>query len=462
MPRSPRITLQSIVVIVVSWAASSGALAASDWPQFRGPDFGATGTADWPAEATLEVAWRAPLGAGYSGVVVAEGRAYTGFADETADWLAAFDTAGGEERWRVRLGDPFPALAGGYGGPNATPALGEGLVFAVGGHGELVAVRPDGQEVWRRDLTEWAAKPDFGFASSPFIVRDRAEAILVVQAPGREGKILFGLEPATGKELWSTGDDTSAFQTPVWTRLAGQEQIVVSGNPKLMGVTSRGEILWTFDLQGTGVPSPKGRQVNVPLAFGDDRIAVRPSAERVTAVEIRRDAACEPSAGDAETACPFYAVEVWNSSEVARTYVPSIYSHGVVYGRKGPLLVAIDPGDGELLWRSRTPGDGFFSSTDDHLLVMTKRGSLHLGSAGAQGFTQQAWLQVFNDASWTEPTIAEGSIFVRSMTELARVEVRPLHQAKDTPPDGDAEWIDVSRFGAALPDTTRRRPGSRR
>lgn len=442
--------------------ARTGPDEAAPWPRFRGPVSTGAGVAQWPEHGVLELAWKRPLGTGYSGIVVAHGRLFTCFVADGSDWLGAFDPATGEERWRLRLGEAIPPRAGGHGGPIATPALGQGLIFALGGAGRLVAVRPDGEELWRRDLAERMASPDFGFGPSPLVADAGNGEVLVVQSQGREGRVLFGLDPTDGEELWSTGDDTVMYQSPVLARIGGRRQILVATQKDLRGTTPRGEVLWRHPFPTADQQlSPKGRGSDVPLPIGPDRVMIKPHAGGVEAVEVRFPPGCEASAqtSDRTTAessdhsCEIVTETLWTSRHVARSYKPSVFYDGIVYGHKGGILSALDADSGELLWGSRSPGDGFLAAADGHLVVLTKRGSLHLGRAGRDGWNEESKLQVFDDDAWTEPTLANDAIFVRSMGELARVEVRPPDARHAAGIADSGRWIDESLAGADLPDT---------
>lgn len=441
----------ALALVPAAGSAQSTERDGGQWPHFRGPQSTGVGIAHWPEQLALELAWKRPLGTGYSGLAVADGRLYTAYAADGTDWLAAFDAASGEELWRLDLGEAIPAFGGAHGGPLATPALGDGLVFAVGGNGRLVATGLDGEELWRRELSGWAEKPDFGFGSSPLVVEGEEGEVVVVQAPGGDGVILRGLDPATGEELWSLGDDQAAYQSPVVARVGGREQILVAGMGGLRGITPRGKTLWIYGYSTAGQPpSPKGRGSDVPLPLGADRVMVKTSASEVVAVEIRPEPGCDspPSTGS----CGLVAEEVWQSRYIARSYKPSVAADGIVYGHKGLILTALDAGDGKLLWGSRTPGDGFLAVADDRLLVLTKSGSLHIGRAGRDGWDEQAAIHVFEDDAWTEPTVVDDAIFVRSVGALARVEVHPA-DATELAEEGAEEWIDTSLPGAALPET---------
>ena len=61
---------------------------------------------------TLKVAWRKPLGAGYSPVSIRGDLAVTMFSDETFDYVIALNAENGADRWRYKIG---PAYLGHYG-----------------------------------------------------------------------------------------------------------------------------------------------------------------------------------------------------------------------------------------------------------------------------------------------------------------------------------------------------------
>ena len=75
-------------VLAVSLLVASGS-AVADWPHLRGPtiDGRLAGGAFEPGDLGLHLAWKAPLGSGYSGIALADGRAVTMFTDGAADWV---------------------------------------------------------------------------------------------------------------------------------------------------------------------------------------------------------------------------------------------------------------------------------------------------------------------------------------------------------------------------------------
>jgi hypothetical protein len=79
---------------------------------------------------------------------------------------------------------------------------------------------------------------------------------------------------------------------------------------------------------------------------------------------------------------------------------------------------------GELAWKSRPPGNGFTILVDGHLVIMTKRGSLHVAKASSEGYIEIANLPLFDKLLWSPPSFANGKFYVRnSFDEIACVGV---------------------------------------
>ena len=97
---------------------------ATDWPQWLGPDRnGVSNETDlhWPATGP-EVRWRIPLGKGFSGISIADGRIFTMFAQGEDEYAICLDTETGSEIWRYRTGPYYQESQGGD-GPRSTPTV---------------------------------------------------------------------------------------------------------------------------------------------------------------------------------------------------------------------------------------------------------------------------------------------------------------------------------------------------
>lgn len=434
----------SRLLLVLLLAFAAHAASASDWTRFRGPTqtgVAAPGSAsDWPANPALEVVWKVDLGPGYSSLVAMDGTVYTAWAEGESDWLGAFDAATGERKWTLSLGDRYAGHDGSHDGPIGTPVvarIGErGMVYGLGGHGRLVAASIDGRQVWSVELSEMGAAPFYGFSASPLVVQRDGKSVLVKEVASGEGPTVVGFDALSGEVLWQKGDDEVHYQSPVAVTIGGVDQVVASGIRNLYGLDAlSGEILWSHEYGGE--PRAMGSASNVPLHLGGGRLLVKPEMQSSTVMAVSHGTdgwSVEPQ---------------WSSKDLSRSYVPAVAQGGHVFGYKRGFLVAVDAGSGETVWTSRPPGDGFLAVADGYLVVATKKGSLHLASASADGWNELASLDLFDhpekdNAVWSDPIVADGDIFVRSMSHLARVGVR------DAADDLGAQTADAGR-GAEPP-----------
>ena len=71
---------------------------AADWPHWRGPNGNGITLGNGVFDARtpkLDVAWRRPLGVGYSGISVVEDHVVTMFADGTSEYLVLLEASSG-------------------------------------------------------------------------------------------------------------------------------------------------------------------------------------------------------------------------------------------------------------------------------------------------------------------------------------------------------------------------------
>jgi outer membrane protein assembly factor BamB len=412
-----RLVLVGGAFALLSAAPTSAAPArgSRDWPGLRGPRSDAavqdSGLFDRVTAPALSVAWDAPGGAGYSGVTVVGGRAFTAFAAGASDVVAAFESASGRELWRTPLGPTYAGHDGSHDGPIATPAADGDRVYALGPRGRLVALDArTGAVRWSQDLTQEkdAVRPYYGWSTSPLLVGRCA--IVQHSVKGRQSVACY--DRATGRARWTAGGRGEVwYQSPVLATLGGREQVVAADQESLYGVDpANGAVLWSHAHGGDGRPIATGS--TVPLVIEGDRVLITPRDDSAVLLRVTRDPAGS------------WRVEpVWTTKGFRTSYSRPVHHRGLLFGYAGAFLACVDAATGEQRWRSRAPGDGFLAVVDGRLLVQTKTGSLHLAEASAEGYKEIAQLQVFPDHSWSAPSIADGRVFVRGMTRVAAVAV---------------------------------------
>ncbi|MEM8961518.1 MAG: PQQ-binding-like beta-propeller repeat protein [Acidobacteriota bacterium] len=394
--------LVSIIAVTPALATDSR----DDWPQFRGPfqDGRSVATDVFGDSVGLEVSWSRDLGSGYSGIAVVEGRVVTFFTDGIDDLLGAFDAETGDEIWRLKVAAMYAGHDGSDDGPLSSPTVADGVVYALGAWGDLVAARlDDGQEVWRRKLEEGekSRKPEYGYTTSPVVVDD----ILVVLTGGPGTYAVSGFSRDSGSLRWAIGDDTVAYQTPTVMDLDGRRQVVAVTNHELVGIDPRnGERLWRHEHHPADAVHEGSGQ---PVKVGDDGIVVTFENEaamyRVTNAVVS---------------------EVWRSGDLKRTYGMPIYHEGHLYGFNGRFLTAVDATTGKVAWKSRPPGGlGSMTLVDDHLLIVGAQGNVVVAKAQPTGYEEMARVPVFSTQTYTAPSFAGGAIFVRDLEKMARVDI---------------------------------------
>lgn len=407
--RNSTTVLLLILTLLISGAA---AFADATWTSFRGPQgLGEAALRDLPAgegHLALELRWKQSLGSGYSGIAVADDTLITAVYGDERDYVVALDADTGKEQWRYDLAPGYAGHDGSHDGPISTPAIADGRVFAVSPWGNVAAIDlATGEAIWTAHLVDdlESEKPLYGFGSSPNVI----DGIMVLQTGGEAGSVT-AFDVATGEIRWRAIEDEIAAESPMIAEIGGQQQIIVLGEKLLAGLDpADGSVVW--QLEHDGGDGAMGAYTASPLLLGNDRILVKAGNDKTVIVEVTSEGG-EMTAAIVET-----------SPGMTKSYSPPSSAGDHVFGYTARFLSAVDASSGELLWKSREPGDGFQIVVGDHLAVITKKGTLHLGAASPTGWRETTRLELFKDLAWTPPSYADGSLFIRSLGEIARIDL---------------------------------------
>jgi outer membrane protein assembly factor BamB len=394
-------------IAAVILAASSFA-GAADWPRWLGPDGNGVSPETGifgKASPTLEVAWTKPLGIAYSGIAIAGGKAVTMYGDGETDWLVAMNSKNGEEIWRYKVDEMFPKVGGAHGGQLSMPTIDGDVVYGLGAKGQLFAVSlKDGSEIWsiRIDEKLGAKQPHFGFTTTPLVVGD----LLFVETGGSDGRSLTAVDKKNGKGLWSTGDDSVGYQSPVLLKLAGREQIVAVTNRSVAGLDpGDGAVLWSMD------PKINERDGwSTPITLGNDSILLTGRNESVAIVVARAEKGS------------FVAKEAWRGTNLKGNFAMPVVHQGHIYGYDADFLTCVDASNGDQLWKHRADAAGLIL-VDGHLVLFASDGAVVIGEASPEGFEEKAKVQVSEEAGFTYPSFSDGGIYVRNMETISRVNI---------------------------------------
>lgn len=376
----------------------------------------------------LEVAWKRPLGSGYSEVVVAGNSAVTMYSDAESNWLEAFDPATGTARWKYKIGPLYKGHDGSDDGPTSTPVIADGTVYGLDPHGRLFAVAlTDGKELWAKTLnpeTE-APAPKYGFAARP-VVAGEALVVLTGRPPGAA---VTGYSRRDGKTLWTAGDDTVAYQSPIVAKIAGEEQIVALTDTLLLGLSPKdGKILWQHRHT---TESPGG--IASPVALGDGRFLVL----------LDEDAAAFQVSKSADG---FGVSELWRSREFQNTFAMPLFHDGYLYGFTGRFLTCLDAATGKQVWKSRPPGGQSVNLVDGNLVAISGEGEVVVAEASPAGYREKARIKALERSSLSRPAQGGGLVLVRDLKEVAGL--RPTAGVAKV--DAKAAGPDLTKIGGDL------------
>ena len=431
------------VAFLATIAAAS--LLADDWPQWFGPHrdgvWRENGILSSFPEDGPRVAWRTPIGAGYSGPAVARGRVFV--TDRTPDSqrpkegrkagenpgmdriLCLSETTGRmlwEHRYPSRYSVSYPS------GPRATPSIDGDLVYSLGTEGRLFCLDArTGNRVWERDLkTDYQAKTQiWGHAASPLI---HGRHLIVM--PGGANSTVVALDKRTGREIWrSLKARSPGYCHPILIGEESRQQLLIWHPEAIESLNPETGIpLWSIPWR-----IRSGLTISTPRLQGD-HLFLTSFYNGATLLELEWT--------------PPRAQVVWQSkkaSERDTTELHSIISTPVVagdyvygvcsYGQLRCLKLAT----GERLWETfaaTTQGEpvrwanAFITPHQDRYFLFNESGELiiaRLKPSGYEEIDRAKLLEATNSDArgrqvvWSHPAFANRHIIVRNDQEIIRV-----------------------------------------
>lgn len=213
-------------------ALAASAVAAADWPAWRGPTGqGHSTDKNVPLKwtATQNVKWKVKLEQQSNSTPIVAGDAvYLTQANEggTVRSLLCLARADGKVRWQrdVAYAEKERNWNKNW-YANASPATdGERVVVSFGSAG-MYCYDAAGKELWKRtDLGAWDHA--FGNSASPVLYKNLA--ILWCGPNEKDGRnYLLAVDKATGKTVWERDQPTGSWATPLIADVGGKDHLIV-------------------------------------------------------------------------------------------------------------------------------------------------------------------------------------------------------------------------------------------
>jgi outer membrane protein assembly factor BamB len=293
-----------------------------------------------------------------------------------------------------------PAAIGHGKGPKATPVVSDGRVFTFGISGIASAFEAaTGKLLWRRNFEETAMEnmPAFGVASSPMAL----DKLLLFTAGDRDQGALVALDPATGREKWRFAGEGPAYASPIVADIARMRQLVTFTRTRLLGLSTRGDLLWDTPFnQNTVTPLVKDGIV-VYSGLSKGVIAIRP-VHRGLHFQLER---------------------VWTNPEVAMYLSSPVLVGDRLFGfshRKKGQFFALDFKTGRTLWLSdgRQGENAALLTGNGYWMALTDEGRFVVMEANADSFKPLRTYTVAESATWATPIVTDDGIVVKDVDTL--------------------------------------------
>jgi outer membrane protein assembly factor BamB len=433
-----------IVSSLLLMTTLTAAVRADDWPQWLGPQRDAV----WRESGILKVfpdtgpkiAWRTPIGSGYAGPAVADGRVYvadrlnkTGAANPANPFdrgsvpglerVQCLDEKTGEVLWARQYDCTYTVSYGA--GPRVAPLVSGGRVYTLGAEGNLFCLNAkDGNIVWSRDLKkDFNAKtPLWGFSAAPLLDGDKLICLV-----GGEGSVAVALNKDTGAELWrALSAKEPGYAPPTLIQAGGKRQLIIWHPESVNSLDPEtGKVYWTERFA-----SQAGLSVSTPRQAGD-LLFITTFYNGSLMLRLDQD---KPGAS-----------VLWKSKKVSERDTDGLHSiiptpfleNGYIYGicsygqlrclkaetgeRVWETLKATTPDEKETRW-----GNAFLIKNGDRFFLFNEKGDLITASLTPEGYREISRAHLLEptnhdpgrDVVWSHPAFANRHVFVRNDKEI--------------------------------------------
>lgn len=420
--------------LTVAGSTAFGASPGDDWPQWRGEKrdgvWRETGLLEtFPAKFNTK--WSVPIGSGYCGPTVADGRVYVmdrELKPVQAERVHCFDWQTGRKIWTHR----YPCTYDGFSypaGPRCSVLVDDGHAYTLGAAGHLFCFEAvGGKEVWAHDLDqEYDVKiPSWGISASPIIHED----LLIVPVCGKDA-YLVAFHTKTGKEAWRALSDRGNYSAPIIIEQAGQPVLVIWTANRVVAVDPRsGKLHWEVPFKAAKMPMGVAAPVLADnklflTGFFDGSLLIELDQEKLAAKELWRRRGRNERNTDAL------------HSTIGTPIIIDDHIYGI--GSYGELR-CLKLSNGDRVWEDTTavPRDRWatihFVPNGDKVWMCNERGELLLGKLSPQGFEELTRGKLIDPTTdqldrrgtgvaWSHPAFAYRHIFARNDKELRCVDL---------------------------------------
>jgi len=431
-----RIILTSILLHHLLVASPA---AADDWPQWGGPQrdlvWREEGIVGQLPAGQLPRMWSTPIGEGYAGPAVANGRVYVmDFIREVAnngtERVLCLDAQTGEILFKHEY-DTTYTISYPH-GPRATPTVDGDRVYAVGAMGHLWCLDANsGSVIWQHNYVDEfdTELPNWGIAGAPLVDEENVYCLV----GGKPNALVVCFDKLSGEEKWRALEDGDVgYSPPVIFEFGGRRQLV-QWHPKALSSLdpATGEVLWEVPFavsQQLAIATPRksGNRILV-TSFYNSSMMARVSENGTSASMDWKGKS--NSERDTDTLHSIIPTPVFDGD-----YIYGVCSYG--------QMRCLDATDGRRIWETRKPtGDGrwwnaFIIPHQDRYFIANEQGELIIADLSPDGYRELSRAKLIEPTRqiqrrmvvWSHPAFAMQSVFARNDKQIVRVDLADKSQ----------------------------------
>ena len=444
------------VLTVLLGAVTASAARADDWPQWMGPRrdgvWRETGILKEFPKGGAKVLWRTPIGGGYAGPAVADGRVYVtdrilpegaknpanpfGRDKVTGkERILCLKEATGEVLWKHAYDCPYrlsyPA------GPRATPVVHGGKVYTLGAMGDLLCLNAaDGKVLWSKNFPRdfKARVPMWGFAAHPLLDGDQ-----IICLVGGENSAVVAFDKDSGKELWralSMKSSDMGYCPPMIFKVGGRRQLIVWHPESVNSLDPEtGKLYWSQEFPvkaNLTIPTPRlDGGLLLVSSFYDGSMMLKLDAKEPAATVLWKGKSHSETRTDGL------------HSIISTPFIKDGYIYGVCsYGQ----LRCLKEATGERVWQTlaaTTDGEpirwanAFLVPQGDRFFLFNDQGDLIIARLTPKGYDEISRTHILEPTNrmanrpvvWSHPAFANRHVYARNDKEIVCVDVAADHGA---------------------------------
>jgi outer membrane protein assembly factor BamB len=443
---------------VLASLAAATAGRAGDWPEWLGSNREGV----WREDGIVTkfprggppVLWRSPLGTGYSGPSVADGRVYVMDRQRGRDAsgkplrptragipgkerVLCFQATDGKLLWKDEYDCPYRVSY--PSGPRTTPLVRDGRVYTLGTMGDLRCLdAATGKPHWTRNFLKdykLDSPPVWGWSAHPLL-----DGELLYSLVGGEGSAVVAFNKDTGQEVWrALTSEEVCYSPPMIYEAGGKRQLIIWLSESINSLDpATGAVYWTMPYPAAGTPSRPAANVSTSRRLGD-LLFFTSAYHGPMMLKLSSD---KPGAS---VLWKILNKGLEQTQSISSLIPTPVLKDGHVYGVNfmGELR-CLEAETGKQLWetyalvggKKTDCGTAFLVPHEDRFVIFNEQGDLILAELSPQGYKEIDRAHILDAVEearnrrivWSHPAFAQRCVFARNDKEIICVSLA----AKDT------------------------------